>query len=357
MTTNINNITLTTTRNSNPLFSPPMKPILDTKNVIYISPKRAAETRTSAVADVFGRPMDPGPSPLVYLNGGPGVGKEAVAECLVLLLGQDKSLLVDVRGVGWDDDDVEEDKYKSALMTPENPGYFDYDNNTNHKCPGQFSSTSHPPSTSHSALSASPPCIGKKLARLLDRPGNTFRIAILEFCAFDTPAGHAALSTFAAAARLAGRLFIPIALTCEPAEQMRRAQSLQRQCSYKNRRTVSMPVGIGGVGGGRPANSSFSFGGNINGGDGSAVRNRQSQAVQQQLPLACPIVSSAHGYGGVECDKTGSRTRSSDGGGVASNNGYELTVDITKTSSFETALQIVELVKMLAAGRDAAEQR
>ncbi|KAL2155205.1 hypothetical protein VTH82DRAFT_3881 [Thermothelomyces myriococcoides] len=50
--------------------------------------------------DIFCRPTDPGPAPLVYINGWHGVGKESGAERLALLLGKDQSLLINVRSVG-----------------------------------------------------------------------------------------------------------------------------------------------------------------------------------------------------------------------------------------------------------------
>ncbi|KAL1836872.1 hypothetical protein VTJ49DRAFT_4538 [Mycothermus thermophilus] len=64
--------------------------------------RRPALTTTisAPAASVFRRPMDPAPAPLVFINGWPGVGKDTVAECLTLLLGKDKALLVDVRSVG-----------------------------------------------------------------------------------------------------------------------------------------------------------------------------------------------------------------------------------------------------------------
>ncbi|KAK0731839.1 hypothetical protein B0H67DRAFT_640181 [Lasiosphaeris hirsuta] len=155
--------------------------------------------------DVFGRPMTPPPAPLVYINGCPGVGKEVVAECLTLLLGRDKSFLVDAA---------------------------DGDNNLH-----QSSS----PERSWSPLGAD------ALASLLAAPRNTPRIAILASTAPDTPPGRATARTLLTAAEAAGRVLVPVVLTCEPAEHMRRAQSLQRQCSFKVRSSCGEGRGGGGL--------------------------------------------------------------------------------------------------------------
>ncbi|KAK3341772.1 hypothetical protein B0T25DRAFT_617159 [Lasiosphaeria hispida] len=136
--------------------------------------------------DVFGRPMAPPPAPLVYINGWPGVGKEAVAGCLTLLLGADKSFLVDV-------DD-----------TP---------------------TAKNPPAPPDAVLDAE---------TLLAAPHNTPRIAILATTAPDNPPGRATART-QTSAEAAGRVLVPVVLKCEPAECIRRAQSLQRQCSSKVR--------------------------------------------------------------------------------------------------------------------------
>lgn len=65
---------------------------------------------------VFSRPRTPDPAPLVWINGWLGVGKEAAAERLSMLLRPNKSFLVNVLGISGSDDD--------APLTPEHPGYF-----------------------------------------------------------------------------------------------------------------------------------------------------------------------------------------------------------------------------------------
>lgn len=442
-------------------ISPLVEPFGDIASAASISPltlalttdqrRQPMTTATTTIPNIFGRPMDPAPAPLVYINGGPGVGKEAVAESLAVLLGQDKSWLVDVRGIGRDDND--ERKNKGAvgvgepalpLITPEHPGYFGYfgyygdeeaslanaeeqepsssggwyegrgggtrsesfpnilpdflkRTNSNHQ--NDDNSNSLPPSPS--------PCSDKKLARLLSQPGYSHRIGILPFCAFDTPTGHVAMKTFTTAAKLSRRLFIPIALNCEPGEQMRRAQSLQRQCSHKNKMpaststasetragstSTSASTGLGtgtnmGIISGRPSSHSFSFGGRTGNGVfasgsggkfssgigerpnrigmmgevGSQTENghwvlnqrgkREGQEPQRQLAQACPVTPYIRGSEDGE-DTPSERERETD-----TSKGYKLTLDITKSSAFETALQIMELVKRLVAERDAEEQR
>ncbi|KAK3983949.1 hypothetical protein QBC44DRAFT_30903 [Cladorrhinum sp. PSN332] len=249
-----------------------------------------------AAPDVFGRPMDPAPAPLVYINGWPGVGKEAVAECLTLLLGRDKSVLIDVRSVGLDGDNGI-DLPQSPLLTPEHPRYFSFDLDVESTSAGSFEESG----TSPGGDSTTPTSSGANLTRLLTQPSYSSRIAVLATCAPDTPAGRGTVQTFEAAASRSGRLFIPVALECAPAEHVRRAGSLQRQCSYKARRT-STP------GSGPETSLTLDLSGHRNG--------------KFQQKLAMPMHKG-------------------------------LTVDITCSPAFEAALQIVEFVKGCVAERDA----
>ncbi|KAK4231226.1 hypothetical protein QBC38DRAFT_355228 [Podospora fimiseda] len=247
-----------------------------------------------AASEVFGRPMDPAPAPLVYINGWPGVGKEAVAECLTLLLGRDKSVLIDVRSVGLDGDNGFD---QSPLLTPEHPRYFSFDLDVDSIQAGSAEESDVSPGDDAAAL----PSSGANLTRLLTQPSYSSRIAVLAACAPDTPAGRGTIRTLEAAASRSGRLFIPIALECAPAEHVRRAGSLQRQCSYKARRT-SAP-------GSNPGNTlSLDLSGHGNG--------------RFQQKLAMPMQEG-------------------------------LTVDVTCSPAFEAALQIVGFVKGCVAERDA----
>ncbi|KAK4191873.1 hypothetical protein QBC35DRAFT_279927 [Podospora australis] len=193
--------------------------------------------------EVFGRPMDPVPAPLVFINGYPGVGKEAVAECLTLLLGREKSLLVDVRSVGLDGDDGRNEKHK-PLLTPEHPRYYSFDFDLE-SCALEPSSSSLEQASKDSTESESPftaSCSGANLIRLLSHPSNTSRMAVLAVCAPDTLVGRTTVRVLENAASQSGRLFIPITLECAPAENLRRAINVQRQCSYKVRRTSAPAV-------------------------------------------------------------------------------------------------------------------
>ncbi|KAK3393821.1 hypothetical protein B0H63DRAFT_516986 [Podospora didyma] len=244
----------------------------------------------------FGRPMSPAPAPLVFINGLPGVGKQAVAECLTLLLGPDKSLLVDVRGLGSRDD--------KTPLTPEHPGYFDFD----------------APLSAAASQSSNTRCSGVSLTSQLQLPSNVHRIAILAAYAPDTPIGRTAVRTFELAASRAGRLFIPITLTCEPAEHERRAGSLQRQCSHKSRGPSTITTTATDQ-----QNNSQDDGGDTDE-TNSIINNTEAKAKSDNRPRPLSVVP---------------RPR----------NG--MTVDTTSAPAFEMALNIVEFVKQLVADRDA----
>ncbi|KAK0631643.1 hypothetical protein B0T14DRAFT_597244 [Immersiella caudata] len=161
---------------------------------------------------IFRRP--PNPAPLIYINGLPGVGKEALAECLSLLLGREKSILLNLHSIN--------PNLSPPCLTPEHPSY--------------------------SSPSLSPSLV--TLSRVLSHPSNTSRLAILALCLHDTPLGQATILTLRSAALSAGRLFVPISLTCEPAEHLKRANSLQRQCSLH--KGTGRPGRSGNVKGERP---------------------------------------------------------------------------------------------------------
>ena len=171
------------------------------------------------------------------------------------------------------------------------------------------------------------------------------RIAIVAACAPDTPAGHATVRGFAAAAERAGRVFIPVRLECEAREHLRRVNSLQRQCSYKNRcRAVD---GAAAAARGNMTEESKSGGGD----DGAGQQRRDD--VLHVVERAEIIISKdgikrqgGHGSADETAEEDGVQGRLADVQGT-------LTVDITTTPVFSTALQIVEWVDEIVAARDA----
>ncbi|KAK4180132.1 hypothetical protein QBC36DRAFT_43760 [Triangularia setosa] len=187
--------------------------------------------------EVLGRPMDPQPAPLIHINGSPGVGKETVAELLTSILGDDKSTLIDVRSLGFDGDTGAHHKH---LLTPEHPRYFSFDvgMETFDPTPINWQGSNIEEKTEKKVDNRIPeiPCDTDNLTRLLMKPSNTSRIAVLPAFAPDTVVGRAFVRALEEAAQSSGRLFIPVTLECASPERIRRTMSLQRQCSYKIRR-------------------------------------------------------------------------------------------------------------------------
>ncbi|SPQ17786.1 8a22e652-6387-4cf0-a719-485501e9d362 [Thermothielavioides terrestris] len=263
--------------------------------------RRPGLASSASSPDIFCRPMEPSPAPLVYINGWHGTGKKTVAECLTLLLGRDKSLLIDVRGVGRDSPSGSSraetsrspqyskhghyhDRNHNPLLTPEHPRYFSFDLDCGPDLTPSTSSRSafiSPASTTTTNDPSASAPTAENLALLLTHPRNRARLAVLPACAPDTPAGRATLRTFEAAAARAGRLFAPVALTCAPGEHARR-------------------VGFTG-----------------------------------------PAMGVGMGVGWAK------------GQGLAAPMNAGLTVDVTRVAAFEAALQIVEYVKGLEAEREA----
>ncbi|KAK4442486.1 hypothetical protein QBC34DRAFT_363720 [Podospora aff. communis PSN243] len=177
-------------------------------------PNPATTNDPPTPSTVFRRPDiisgAPDPAPLLYINGFPGVGKEALAECLSVLLGDDKSLLINLRCVN--------PNLSLPALTPEHPSYFS-------------------PSSLTSPAS---------LSRILAHPDNASRLAIIALYLPDDALGQTTISTLRSAATSAGRLFVPICLTCEPAEHLKRASSLQRQLS-SHKRTGRRKSSKGGI--------------------------------------------------------------------------------------------------------------
>ncbi|AEO69990.1 uncharacterized protein THITE_46464 [Thermothielavioides terrestris NRRL 8126] len=255
--------------------------------------RRPGLASSASSPDIFCRPMEPSPAPLVYINGWHGTGKKTVAECLTLLLGRDKSLLIDVRGHGH-----YHDRNHNPLLTPEHPRYFSFDLDCGPDLTPSTSSRSafiSPASTTTTNDPSASAPTAENLALLLTHPRNRARLAVLPACAPDTPAGRATLRTFEAAAARAGRLFAPVALTCAPGEHARRESGEQETASFPS--LPGMQTG--------------------------------------------PAMGVGMGVGWAK------------GQGLAAPMNAGLTVDVTRVAAFEAALQIVEYVKGLEAEREA----
>ncbi len=170
-------------------------------------PRPQSSSTSTPISDpllLFARPMPPAPAPLVYINGWPGVGKLAVAQCLALLLGSDRACLVDLRGRK-----AEGKKGSSEYRYEPEP------------------TLDEPPS-------------GDELTRLLSDPDHARCLFIMTDCAPDTPSGRTTAAAYSAAASRAGRMFVPVCLDCQPAEHRRRMDSLERRCSRRRRRTTDL---------------------------------------------------------------------------------------------------------------------
>ncbi|KAK0747745.1 hypothetical protein B0T21DRAFT_406337 [Apiosordaria backusii] len=192
-----------------------------------------------APSEVLGRPMDPQPAPLIHINGSPGVGKETVAELLTSILGDDKSMLIDVRSLGFESGASADHTHKH-LLTPEHPHYFSFDVDME-SC--DSTPNNWDPSNAENKTPETP-CNADNLTRILSKSSDTSRTAVLPAFAPDTAAGRAFVRTLENAAESSGRLFIPVTLECAAPERLRRKLSLQRQCSYKIRRP-SEPTTLG----------------------------------------------------------------------------------------------------------------
>ncbi|KAK4204015.1 hypothetical protein QBC40DRAFT_165665 [Triangularia verruculosa] len=186
--------------------------------------------------EVLGRPMDPQPAPLIHINGSPGVGKETVAELLTSIIGDDKSMLIDVRSLDFDSDTSAHHKH---LLTPEHPRYFSFD--VGMESVDSIADTRELSDTEYKSPDTD------NLIRLLSKPFNSSRTAVLPAYAPDTVAGRAFIRSLEHAAQSSGRLFIPVTLECASPERIRRTLSLQRQCSYKIRRQSEPAVSTVGT--------------------------------------------------------------------------------------------------------------
>ncbi|KAM7208998.1 hypothetical protein V8F20_000607 [Naviculisporaceae sp. PSN 640] len=148
--------------------------------------------------------------PLVYINGLVGEEKEETCYYIAKLLGPANSFVVDVGAIGRDDDgesiirgEAELVESTRRLLTHKDPSYFSYYSEEEAALEAAEGKSVYP------LPRPTPPCSEKRLARSLMQ-GGCGRIAIIAFCAFDTPTSDLAMKTFRTAAELAGRAFIPV---------------------------------------------------------------------------------------------------------------------------------------------------
>lgn len=136
-------------------------------------------------------------APVVWINGWPGVGKQTVAECLALLLGNDKATLVS-----------DQDQVEAAIQLPHD--HPDYAN------------------TQKEAREDA-------LAKFVEHSSGLSRIAIFTDCQPDTPEGRGVAQTYEIAAGRSNRLLVPVYLNCSLEENNKRLQTLERKCSQKDK--------------------------------------------------------------------------------------------------------------------------
>lgn len=134
-------------------------------------------------------------SPIILLNGWPGVGKDTVAETLKLLVGDDKANLMDwTRAEGESfqtvpgDDVVAQKAQRDACFADQ-----------------------------------------------IEHPSTLNKIVICTDCISDTPEGRRVAQDFEVVANRSNRLLIPVYLDCHEEENMRRISNSERRVSLKDK--------------------------------------------------------------------------------------------------------------------------
>lgn len=134
-------------------------------------------------------------SPIILLNGWPGVGKDTVAETLKLMIGDDKASLVD-----WS-------KAQSKTFQP----FFVDD------------------------VVAQQAQRDACFADQVEHPSTWTKIVICTDCLSDTPVGRRLARDFDVVANRCKRLLIPVYLECQLDENMRRIANAERRVSLKDK--------------------------------------------------------------------------------------------------------------------------
>ncbi len=147
--------------------------------------------------------LRPPPPPLVWINGRHAVGKRTVAQCLTALLGIDKAVFIDGEQFT---DHLDMPAAREQLPLPSSP------------------------SPSQGRQGKRDACFARYIEGV-DDPEAPCRIVVFADCQPPTPAGEAEARTYQAAAKRAGRLFVPVYLTCGHEEHMRRMRAAEGQSS------------------------------------------------------------------------------------------------------------------------------
>lgn len=144
-------------------------------------------------------------APLVLVNGWPGVGKDTVAETLVLMLGDDKASLVD-----WSK------AQKETFQTIPSDDVV-AQRNARDEC----------------------------FAEQVEHPSTLKKVVICTDCLPDTPEGRRLAQDFEVVANRCNRLLVPIYLECHVEENMRRIANSERRVSMKDKSMLpSVPMSV-----------------------------------------------------------------------------------------------------------------
>lgn len=141
-------------------------------------------------------------APLVLVNGWPGVGKDTVAETLVLMLGDDKASLVD-----WS-------KAQKETFQPIPSDDVVARRNARDAC----------------------------FAEQVEHPSTLKKIVICTDCLPDTPEGRRLAQEYEVVANRCNRPLIPIYLECHVDENMRRIANSERRVSMKDKSMFAMSL-------------------------------------------------------------------------------------------------------------------
>ncbi|KAL8381338.1 hypothetical protein RB595_005548 [Gaeumannomyces hyphopodioides] len=147
--------------------------------------------------------------PVIWINGWPGVGKASVAGLLSMLIGIDKSIVVA--------EDANDDTNPTPTFEPRRDSRSSGDHHAQARgISGELESLSVDPEAARRAIT---------MANHILDPASFAKFTIITACQTATERGAEAAAQYAAAARQAKRLFVPVTLVCEVSENVRRLQA------------------------------------------------------------------------------------------------------------------------------------